>query len=76
MLDGADAIIVGRRQNVISEAAATLSKKTGRKCIGISSDVRDFAAMEKAVAQGVKELGRIDFVVCVKCTDIVSANQT
>jgi (+)-trans-carveol dehydrogenase len=35
----------------------------GRKIVATQADVRDFSALEKAVAEGVGELGRLDIVV-------------
>lgn len=61
--DGCDAVILGRRKANIEQAAAELSKSTGRKCIGIQADVRKLETLEAAVKQTVAELGRIDFVV-------------
>ena len=49
---------------MISAAAGTLSKKTGRKAIGISADVRSPESLKNAVEATIKEFGRIDFVVC------------
>merc|ERR1712080_659438 len=60
---GASAVILGRRKANIEDAAAELSKATGRKCLGIQADVRQLETLEAAVKQTVAELGRIDFVV-------------
>ncbi|BGP56161.1 hypothetical protein JCM8202_005929 [Rhodotorula sphaerocarpa] len=60
---GCDAVILGRRKANIEQAAAELSKSTGRKCIGIQADVRKLETLAAAVKQTVAELGRIDFVV-------------
>jgi hypothetical protein len=64
MKHGCDSIIIGRRQNMLDEAAKELSAASGKRCIPIASDVRDADRMAAAVQQGVTELGRLDFVVC------------
>ncbi|KAL8287538.1 hypothetical protein RQP46_003396 [Phenoliferia psychrophenolica] len=64
MRHGANATILGRRANVVAESAKTLSRTTGRKCIGVSGDVRDPESLKKAVEATIKEFGRIDFVIC------------
>jgi SDR family mycofactocin-dependent oxidoreductase len=45
------------------EETARLVRKTGRRAVTIQCDVRDIAAMRKAVAHGVSEFGRLDIVV-------------
>lgn len=62
---GANACIIGRRPDVTSAKARELaSLRPGAKVIGLSADVRDYSSMEKAVAETVSQLGRIDFVIC------------
>lgn len=39
-----------------------LVEKTGRRCVTAVADVRDRAALQRAVDQGVAELGRLDIV--------------
>ncbi|GAA6005979.1 hypothetical protein JCM11491_004079 [Sporobolomyces phaffii] len=64
MQHGCNAAIFGRRQQVITDSAKTLSDETGAKCLGVSGDVRKLDTLEAAVAATVKQFGRIDFVVC------------
>ncbi|MFD6115570.1 mycofactocin-coupled SDR family oxidoreductase (plasmid) [Streptomyces yangpuensis] len=45
------------------EETARLVEKTGRRVVTRQVDVRDRAALETALAEGVAELGRIDVVV-------------
>ena len=59
-------MILGRRKDVIEAAAAQLSKETGRRCIGVSGDVRDPKALKEAVRQGIAKFGRLDYVICGK----------
>jgi len=61
---GANAIIVSRSKEKIEGAAAELSRETGQKCIGCSADVRSPPQLKEAVEKGVKEMGKIDFVIC------------
>lgn len=61
---GADAVIIGRRKEVIESAAKELSHKSGRRCIGISADVRSSESLKAAAKQATSEFGRIDFVIC------------
>ena len=63
LADGCNAAIFGRRQKNIEDAAAELSKATGKKCIGISGDVRKLDTLQDAIKRTVTEFGRIDFVV-------------
>ncbi|SCV69789.1 BQ2448_1183 [Microbotryum intermedium] len=67
MRHGANATILGRREQVITEAAATLSKATGRQCLGVSGDVRKPDSLKEAVRKTVEKFGRIDFVRKVIC---------
>ena len=61
--DGCNAFIIGRRENVITEAAAALSKETGSQCIGMSADVRKPETLQRAVDECIKQFGRIDHVL-------------
>jgi SDR family mycofactocin-dependent oxidoreductase len=45
------------------DETVNLVEKTGRRIVAEQGDVRDFAALQGAVANGVAELGRIDFVL-------------
>lgn len=42
---------------------ARLVEKTGRRVVAVQADVRDPAALESAIAEGVGQLGRLDAVV-------------
>ena len=39
------------------------AEREGAKCLALSADVRDVAALENAVDKTIKEFGRIDFVI-------------
>jgi SDR family mycofactocin-dependent oxidoreductase len=45
------------------DETVNLVEKTGRRIVAEQGDVRDFARLKQAVANGVTELGRIDFVL-------------
>ncbi|WP_051183144.1 mycofactocin-coupled SDR family oxidoreductase [Nocardia vinacea] len=40
-----------------------LVEKLGQRCLGISADARDLAAMQNAVAEAVSEFGRLDIAI-------------
>ncbi|KAK9234803.1 hypothetical protein V1525DRAFT_382760 [Lipomyces kononenkoae] len=62
---GANAVIVGRRKEVTEKAAAEIQQlREGGKVIGLSVDVRDYKALQQAVARSIEEFGRIDYVIC------------
>lgn len=45
------------------EAMKNLIEQDGGECLAVASDVRDFTAVENAVAQTVEKFGKIDIVV-------------
>lgn len=45
------------------EQTVKLVEKHGRRIVARQADVRDFEAMKRVVAEGVAELGRLDFVL-------------
>ena len=49
---------------MVKDSALALSQRTGRKCLGVSGDVRDPKSLKEAVEATVKTYGRIDFVIC------------
>ncbi|ORY87495.1 hypothetical protein BCR35DRAFT_289575 [Leucosporidium creatinivorum] len=61
---GANATILGRREANIRDAAAKLTKDTGKECLGIAGDVRKPESLKAAIEATVKRFGRIDFVIC------------
>ncbi|CZR65561.1 related to Peroxisomal 2,4-dienoyl-CoA reductase SPS19 [Phialocephala subalpina] len=62
---GANAAIIGRRSAIATAAAKEIqSLRPGSLVVGISGDVRSVDSMKVAVARTVKELGRIDFLIC------------
>jgi NAD(P)-dependent dehydrogenase (short-subunit alcohol dehydrogenase family) len=45
------------------DETVNLVEKTGRRIVAEQGDVRDFERLKAAVAHGVAELGRVDFVL-------------
>jgi 2,4-dienoyl-CoA reductase [(3E)-enoyl-CoA-producing], peroxisomal len=60
---GARAVIVGRKADRLTAAAAELEKDTGQTCLATPADVRDPAAIGAAVDRAVSELGGLDILV-------------
>ncbi|KAK9254220.1 hypothetical protein V1507DRAFT_456519 [Lipomyces tetrasporus] len=62
---GANAVIVGRKKVVTEKVAAEIQQlRKGSKVLGMSVDVRDYKALQEAIARTVEELGKIDYVIC------------
>lgn len=59
---GAKVVVIGRRQEKLDETVA-LIRKAGGEAMGISADVRDFAAMQAAAKQGAEAFGPYRIVV-------------
>ncbi len=60
---GASVVALARRQNLIDEVAAELSKTYGVKAIGVACDITDTERVESAVDTVLKEFGRIDILI-------------
>ena len=60
---GADVAIVSRKPEHVSAAAEQIAGTTGRRCLSLVADVRQFEAVESAVSRTVQELGGLDIVV-------------
>jgi NAD(P)-dependent dehydrogenase (short-subunit alcohol dehydrogenase family) len=60
---GAKVTINGRKVEKLEAAVAGLKQK-GITALGLSADVRDYAAVEKAMEQAVAAHGEIDVLVC------------
>ncbi len=59
---GASVVLMGRREEVLKEAVASLHKE-GLKAAFVSGDVRDYGQAEKAVATTVATFGRLDILL-------------
>lgn len=64
MRHGANAAIVGRKVDRLTQAAKELSEATGQECIATPADVREPATLKEAVAKTIAKFGRIDYVIC------------
>ncbi|KAF9526792.1 2,4-dienoyl-CoA reductase [Crepidotus variabilis] len=64
MRHGANATIVGRKLDRLTQTAKELSQVTGRTCLPLQADVRSPSTLKEAVEKTLKEFGRIDFVIC------------
>jgi NAD(P)-dependent dehydrogenase (short-subunit alcohol dehydrogenase family) len=61
--EGADVAILYLAENRDAEVTKTAVEKEGRRCLLISGDVRDPCLCRVAVAQTLKEFGRLDVLV-------------
>ncbi len=59
---GADIVAAARTQSQLEETAA-LVRKTGRKCLIVTTDVTDSAAVNAMARAAIREMGRIDVLV-------------
>jgi len=73
MRHGADAVILGRRKDVIEKSAEELSKETGRTCLGFPCDVRKPDQLKEVAAKAVEKLGRIDFVIAAAAGNFLAS---
>jgi peroxisomal 2,4-dienoyl-CoA reductase len=64
MRHGANAAIVGRKLDRLTQAAKELSEAIGQECIPTQADVRSPAQLKEAVAKTIAKFGRIDYVIC------------
>ncbi len=60
---GADVAIVSRKAENLTGTAEQITATTGRRCLPLVADVRQFEAVETAVNRAVQELGALDIVV-------------
>lgn len=60
---GASIVALARRQNLIDEVAADITKTYGVKAIGVACDITDTQRVEAAVDTVLKEFGRIDILI-------------
>ncbi len=60
---GARLALIGRKQEKLDSAVKHL-EELGSQAIGISADVRDYAAVEQAMKETHERLGAIDLLVC------------
>ncbi|KAE9404847.1 2,4-dienoyl-CoA reductase [Gymnopus androsaceus JB14] len=64
MRHGANAVILGRKIDRLTQTAKELSEATGRTCIPFQADVRQPKMLKEAVEKTIEKFGRIDMVIC------------
>lgn len=72
---GARVALAGRRQGVLDEAAAAITRADG-SALPIVCDVRDPSAVEAMVAHVVKKWGRIDILINNAAGNILAKTET
>jgi NAD(P)-dependent dehydrogenase (short-subunit alcohol dehydrogenase family) len=60
---GADVVATGRRESLVGEVASEIERR-GRRTIRLASDVTDVASLSSLRDTCLRELGRIDILVC------------
>lgn len=60
---GAHLCLMGRRKEVVENAAQTIATDFGCKAVAVQGDVRKYEDCEKAVAEAVSHLGGLDVLV-------------
>ncbi|MBE2247193.1 MAG: SDR family oxidoreductase [Candidatus Competibacteraceae bacterium] len=60
---GAQVVICSRKKDVIEEAALTLEKETGGRCLGLPCDVRKYEEVESILQQAVATFGQVNGLV-------------
>jgi NAD(P)-dependent dehydrogenase (short-subunit alcohol dehydrogenase family) len=60
---GAKVAVVGRTQAKLDDAAAAI-RAAGGEAMGVTADVRDYAALENAMRQTRERFGEIDILLC------------
>ena len=60
---GADIVVVARRQNLIEEVAKSLSDEFGVQTLPIRCDITDTAAVDAMVDEVMAKFGRIDILI-------------
>ncbi len=61
--EGVDVAILSRTASALEEVAGQITRSTGRKAVPLVVDTGDTAAVDAAVEQAARELGRIDILV-------------
>ncbi|MCD8009756.1 MAG: SDR family oxidoreductase [Lachnospiraceae bacterium] len=60
---GANLVLLARRQNLLDENAAAIEKEFGVKCLAYACDITDTEKVKGAVAATMEAFGRVDILV-------------
>jgi len=60
---GANVVICSRKKDVIEQAAIELSQETGRRCLGLPCDVRNYIEVENILTQSIAAFGEVNGLV-------------
>ncbi len=60
---GANLVLMARRQNLLDENAAAIEKEFGVKCLAYACDITDAEKVKGAVAATMETFGRVDILV-------------
>ncbi|MCD8053698.1 MAG: SDR family oxidoreductase [Lachnospiraceae bacterium] len=60
---GANLVLMARRQNLLDENAAAIEKEFGVKCLAYACDITDTEKVKGAVAATMETFGRVDILV-------------
>lgn len=60
---GANLIITGRREEVLTKAAEEMAEKSGQEVLPVSGDVRDYEQVTKTIDVGMEKFGKIDALI-------------
>ena len=61
--EGCSVVICARSQAPLEEAAASIARETGRRCIPVPADTSRLADLERVIDTAVRELGGVDVLV-------------
>lgn len=61
--EGCSVVIADVNEKGVAETAAAIARETGRRVIGVKTDVTQEADVEALFARAVREFGRVDIVV-------------
>ncbi|CAI4211993.1 unnamed protein product [Parascedosporium putredinis] len=71
---GADAAIISRKADVaVAKASEIAALRPGSKVLGLQGDVRSVESMKAAADETVRQLGKIDFLICGAAGNFLSS---
>lgn len=60
---GANLIITGRREEVLTKAASDMAEASGQEVLPVPGDVRDYDQVVKTIEAGMEKFGKIDALI-------------